>query len=234
MLSFDMFLSRFERTFIGTLARTAWGRELLRHDIWWNASSISLRTALLATRGNPDLPGAYSASPALAKELVQWIPPHATVMEFGCGIGLNMLALADACTSIVGIEKSKGLLRLGRKLARNVKNVSFLWYDGGRLPVKSEIFDFAFEVGVFERIDKSQVSYYISEIRRCLKHEGFAYLFFLSNRAAGTEFTRKLGDDSYYFFTDDEALHAVSASGMKVIRTIKKPKAVIIVAERFS
>ncbi|MFQ5903285.1 MAG: class I SAM-dependent methyltransferase, partial [Candidatus Binatia bacterium] len=182
--------------------------------------------------GNPDMDRATRASQALVRELLPWLPMDAVVMEFGCGLGLHSIALAPYCKRVVGIDISRRLLQLAKKLAREVDNVSFLWYDGGVLPFESETFDLVFSMGVFERIVKSRVQKYLADIRRILNANGRAFLYFLSNRAIGTEFTQRLGKQSYFYYTDTEAAVAVSNARMEVIEILKKPAAVIVVARR--
>jgi cyclopropane fatty-acyl-phospholipid synthase-like methyltransferase len=153
-------------------------------------------------------------------------------MEFGCGLGINSVAIAPYCTKVVGVDTSKGLLRLARSLARGVRNAKFLWYDGGRFPFGSETFNFVFSVGVFERIPKSSVQYYLAEVHRVLKTDGKAFLYFLSNRATDTEFTQRLGKDSYFYYADTEAYSAVCHAGMQVVRVLYWPSAVIVIGRK--
>ncbi len=208
------------------------GRQVLKNRTWWDVSSLSLHTALMATRGDPSMVQAVRSSQSLVTELLPWIPKEAEVMEFGCGLGINSVAIATHCRKVVGIDTSKGLLRLARNLASGVHNAKFLWYNGGSFPFGSETFDFVFSVGVFERISKSSVQYYLEEVRRVLKADSKAFLYFLSNRALNAEFTQRLGKDSYFYYADVEARSAVCHAGMQVVKVLSWPTAIIVIGRK--
>src|SRR5712692_686499 len=208
---------------ISLMSKTTLGRQILKNGMWWDISSLSLSTALLATRGNPDLSRARKDSQTLVTELLALLPNEATVLEFGCGIGLNSIAMAPFCRNVVGLDISPGLLRLARKLGKAERNVSFIGYDGKTFPFGSEMFDFVFSVGVFERIPKRLVERYLVEIQRVLKHNAKAFLYFLSHRAINTEFTTRLGSNSYFYYSQADSCSLISSSGMEVVRIIRWP-----------
>ena len=232
MSSLEELVDHYGQEVLAMVSRTNAGRKILGNAIWWNISSITLRTALLATRGSSSLDRAVHTSMELSNEMRPWVPRNATVMEFGSGVGLNALALSKYCRQVIGIDISKRLIRIASKLARGVDKVTFIWYDGKRFPFAAQTLNFVFSVGVFERIPKSQVQGYLHEIARVLGTGGIAYLYFLSCRAANSDFTKRLGPQSYHYFTDEEAVSAVSNTGMKVIEVVSKPVAVILVASK--
>jgi len=224
------FLIRLNDNCIPLFSKTRVGRYLFRSTLWWEISSLTVHTALLATRGNADMSEATRASRALLTDLLPWLPTDAEVMEFGCGLGLNSLAIAPYCRNVIGLDISKGLLRLARRMAKGIDKVGFVWYDGTRFPFSSETFSFVFTVGVFERITKLRVQGYLAEIQRVLKSHGTAFLYFLSPRAKGTIFTARLGDESFVYFTESEAEKRCCRAGMRVIKVLRWPMAEIVIA----
>ena len=66
------------------------------------------------------------------------------------------------------------------------------------------IVDLIFEKGVFERLDKTQVSSYVERLRGYLNEEGVIILYFLMEKGRGTEFTKRLGDLAYVFWNQHE------------------------------
>jgi SAM-dependent methyltransferase len=135
---------------------------------------------------------------------------------------------------VVGLDISPGLLRLARRLGKGEKKVSFIGYDGTTFPFETEMFDFVFSVGVFERIPKRLVERYLVEIQRVLKPDAKAFLYFLSHRAINTGFTTRLGSNSYFYYSQADSCSLISSSGMEVIRIITWPIADIVVATKSS
>jgi len=232
MALIDDLLDRLCQRVVSIASKTGIGRRVLGNNIWWNASSVTLRTALLATRGSSSFGQAMRISRELVEDITPWLPRDAIAMEFGSGVGLNTLVLSSYCRKVVGVDMSKQLVRIANKLAKDTWNVTFTCYDGRRIPFSEETFDFVFSVGVFERIDKEMVQEYLHEIARVLRLDGVTYLYFLSHRALNTDFIRRLGRESYFYFSDEEAASAVRGAGMNVITVIDKPVAVIVLARK--
>ncbi len=232
MMGAGRVLEFINRRWLPQLAESAVGQRILRSDLWWDLSGLSLTTAILTTRGHADVNRALRESQRLVEELRPWLPPNATVLEFGCGAGLNSLAVASVCREAVGLDSSRGLIRLARRLARGRGNVGFLWYEGVNLPFQDSRFDFVFTVGVFERIPKDRVAVYVREFHRLLRDGGVAFIYFLSDRVRNSEFTRRLGNASYFYFSDEEAQATVRASGFMTRGRMTTPTATILVVEK--
>jgi hypothetical protein len=64
--------------------------------------------------------------------------------------------------------------------------------------------DLIFELNVFERLEKSLVEKYVKNLITYIKPKGLIILFFLTVRARGTQFTKRLGDSAYVFWSNDE------------------------------
>lgn len=98
--------------------------------------------------------------------------PGARLLDFGCGNGANTVLFAGDVDSIVGIDVEPE--RVDEAIAEAEKmgltNVSYLRYDGGRLPFEDASFDhvISFEVLEHTRDDAEAVA----EIRRVLKPGG--------------------------------------------------------------
>lgn len=82
--------------------------------------------------------------------------------------------------------------------------MTFLSYDGNNFPIEVPSIDVIFEFNVFERLEKSLVEKYLLNLLAHLKPNGVIITFFLTDRARGTNFTKRLGDSAYVFWNNNE------------------------------
>jgi cyclopropane fatty-acyl-phospholipid synthase-like methyltransferase len=127
------------------------------------------------------------------------------VMEFGCGLGGNLLAVSENIRYGVGVDVNRGFLRIAAQLCRKagVRNLSFIWYDGKTLPPLG-LFELVFSIGVFERLPKEQVRSYVEHLKKVLVPEGKLVLYFLTDSAKNSDFSRRLGPESYVYWSEDQ------------------------------
>lgn len=96
------------------------------------------------------------------------------VLDAGCGSGLFTIGLAkqhEHCT-VVGIDPSAGLLRIGRKqaLKRNISNATFIEGDVMSLPHQDDSVDVVVAAGLFPNINDHVAA--LTELRRVLRPGG--------------------------------------------------------------
>jgi cyclopropane fatty-acyl-phospholipid synthase-like methyltransferase len=139
-------------------------------------------------------------------------------LEFGCGLGGNLIAIASEIERGFGIDINRGYLRHARRLARSASasNLEFRWYDGGSFPQLDGI-DFAFSLGVFERISKKDVEFYIRQIRDAVVPHAWVSLYFLSGDAIQSGFTRRLGEESYVYWNPEELKSMFDRAGFCLV-----------------
>ncbi len=159
--------------------------------------------------------------------LKQLSPPPQTILDFGCGIGLQSFLLANIGYKVSGLEtvedKSlngflKGKSEFYKKtreesmesvweIIKGKTNVEFQFYDGKKIPFPDECFDNVFTYAVMEHIPFDEIPNIIMEIKRVLKTHGAFYIFQLPQRTSYTEFiARKLGVESHEFLWEREVM----------------------------
>ena len=182
-------------------------KRIMRTKFVWRLSGISLRTAINATTGTSmSLDNYMNSGSTKMSPFLKYIQTDMIVLEFGCGIGRNLFAISDKIKVGYGLDINALYIRLANKLAKKYTfgNLNFLRYEGNSLPVRIPSADLIFELNVFERLEKSLVEKYVRNLITYLKPRGLIILFFLTVRARETQFTKRLGDSAYVFWSNDE------------------------------
>jgi len=190
---------------------------LLRSKIVWRVSGITYPTAVVATRGRYTSPEGYIQTSKHQMEGLMPLLPASRVLEFGCGLGGNLLAIAQNIQVGYGLDVNSGYLRIARRLARRfrIENVHFSRYDGTAIP-EFGLLDLVICVGVFERLPPAAVAGYIRQLMLQTAPSGRLAMCFLMDRARGTPFSKRLGDAAYHFWTRDEIESLASSLGLRI------------------
>jgi SAM-dependent methyltransferase len=120
---------------------------------------------------------------ALAEEDIQHVyegievPPGATVLELGCGVGRLLLRTrkrVPASAHVIGVDISDAMIRFTAEATKGEPNVSLHVTDGARLPmIKDNSIHFGYSLHVFIHIsDGTVVQSYLREIHRVLIRGG--------------------------------------------------------------
>ena len=198
-------------------------KKLLSSMFVWKLTGISYVTAVIATSGKYMPPSEYVVSGRtnvidFAEDL-----RNKRVLELGCGLGRNLFALSNVIKEGVGIDINRGYVRIATKLAKKYgfHNVSCISYDGQNLPELGK-FDAIMEIGVFERLPKAYVKELLLKLREAYAIDGTQFiLYFLTSRAKGTEFTKRLGDEAYIYWDDGEVRDILSSLGIEIERVLQ-------------
>jgi ubiquinone/menaquinone biosynthesis C-methylase UbiE len=95
------------------------------------------------------------------------------VLEFGCGPGIIVGAVARYCQSSTGVDLSQTILKVAEELNRDVKNVSFQRSSGLDLQVlPDQSFSFIYSIECIQYIDKAYTVTFFHEFYRALKPGG--------------------------------------------------------------
>lgn len=96
-----------------------------------------------------------------------------TVLEFGCGDGLNTVMLAKRGAKVIALDISADLIDLATKRveANGCRGVEFLVASAHSLPLKDESVDLVFGMAILHHLDLELAS---ESVRRVLKKGGRA------------------------------------------------------------
>ena len=205
--------------------------KLLRTRLVWRLSGLMYWSACLATKGKVMDKKAMLAH---CENEIKFLFPHLKktdkVLEFGCGMGGNVIAVSSHVSEVVGVDINPFFVRRARRLAHDRKNCRFLSYNGGRLPFEDGEFDFVYTWAVFERIPKPMVTEYLRDFNRILKPGGRASVYMLRQHAAETNFTDLLGEDVYVYFEKEEVEHFMRDAGFAIDEFVDWPMAHVCIA----
>lgn len=151
----------------------------------------------------------------------RYINEDKSVLEFGCGMGRNLFGIAGKIREGYGIDVNPHYIKLANKLTLkyNFKNLHFLRYDGANFP-NIPIVDIILEKSVFERLNKPLVERYIKKLTELLTEGGIIILFFLMERAKGTEITKLLGDSAYVFWNNEEIEQLLKSRNLDIVEVL--------------
>lgn len=94
-----------------------------------------------------------------------------TVLDVGCGSGLFFRKIALADRVVVGIDISKGLLRLAKCRARELPPVFLVLADADHLPFQKEAFSWVFAFTVLQNMPNPGET--LVELKRVSKDDAF-------------------------------------------------------------
>lgn len=193
-------------------------RWILSRNLTWRLSGLTYPTAVIATRGHYLGLSEYLEESRQQMALLPARPEKSSiVLEFGCGLGGNLVCLHKDIGRGFGIDVNRGFLRIARRIARRTgaANLNFISFSGDTLP-ELPVFNLVFSIGVFERLPKNLVASYIEQLTNVLAPDGVMALYFLTERARGTSFTRRLGERSYYFWDEYDVQALSQRAGLSV------------------
>lgn len=104
--------------------------------------------------------------------------PMAKALDFGCGAGGLTCRIAARVREAIGIDIERAKLEHARSQSQRLGlgNVTFLEYDGSRLPFDDASVDIVFCVDVIEHLPSPEA--FVAEWARCLKPGGLLLLSF--------------------------------------------------------
>ncbi len=142
-------------------------------------------------------------------------------------MGGNLISIAERIERGIGLDVNPGYIRVADAILRKrmIGNIKFLRYDGVKIPIQDlPEFDLIFSIGVFERLPKSSVYAYTSQLKQVLKPGGKFLIYLLSERAKHSNFTRRLGNDAYVFWSEEEINQFGSLFNLRLIEKLSWPE----------
>ncbi len=80
------------------------------------------------------------------------IPPEASILECGCGLGLAAQLLAKEDFKVTGIDASSLFISKAKKKYGDQQNLTFLEGDVGDMPYSDNVFDAVFSCIFMEHV----------------------------------------------------------------------------------
>lgn len=103
------------------------------------------------------------------------------VLDVGCGTGENALYLAQAGSSVLGIDSSPTAIeRARKKAAERGISASFLLHDALDLPTLGRSFDAVLDSGLFHAVWDDAIPRFVEGLRRVLRPGGTYHLLCFS------------------------------------------------------
>lgn len=127
------------------------------------------------------------------RHLLPWIAnlkPHHSVLEVGCGVGLDTYQMAQQGLEVTAVDLTyPGVSTAKHRFTEESLPGSFSVADACQLPFSSCCFDYVYSFGVLHHVADTQVS--LHEVYRVLKPGGEA-LIMLYNRHSLNEWVHRL------------------------------------------
>ncbi len=213
--------------------RTGPVQGLLRTRAAWRLSGLNYWSACIATKGKLMTRQALLAHCEKEMKLIRPVfNKDDVVVEFGCGLGGNMIAVSGDVHEVIGVDINPFYLWHARRLSRHYPNCRFRLLDGKKLPFADASVDAVCSWAVFERIPKPSVTAYLREFSRILKSRGRSAVYLLRPEAKDTGFTRLLGESAYIYFDREEAQALMADSGFTIEQFIDWPTAHVCLARK--
>jgi SAM-dependent methyltransferase len=101
------------------------------------------------------------------------LPPHAAVLEIGCGLGRLLRPMGARAEEVHGVDISSEMVRQAGEALRDLPNVHVHHTDGSLGMFPREHFDFCYSYTVFQHIpDRDAVVRYLRDAAAVLKPGG--------------------------------------------------------------
>jgi SAM-dependent methyltransferase len=132
---------------------------------------------IAVTGETPDYFAEYKIRDVYNQVLKNQTKENLRILDFGCGVG-NLVPFwrhyFPSCY-LVCADVSPRSLEIASRRFRDAAH--YVLFEGGSLPLKSEIFDIAFSACVFHHIQRAEHLALLREIRRVLAQDSTLYLY---------------------------------------------------------
>ncbi len=206
--------------FVARTGRSPILRSVLASDVAWRLSGLTYASAVMATTGSYlDVPTYVAAMRTRMAQMRWFVPDHASVLDFGTGMGGNLFGMVEFLERGVGLDINPFYVSRARGIARRLglSQLRFLSYDGHHLPDPGAI-DLVLAIGTFERLPPSQVERYLRTLRSLPTAPRRYLVYFLTTAARENGFGRVLGADRYTFWTEPALDRLFGELGLRVVR----------------
>ena len=153
-------------------------------------------------------------------------------LEIGFGHVSNLLMMNEKGFNCTGLEVSMEAVKRGESRLKGFKNIKLqFWEDLGKLPFNDNQFDFIYGLEcIYYNVDLCNI---ISEIRRCLKPNGYFAFSFFSNDHDYHKFIDVMSEEKLYNvvkWSDNHPSHRIRGA---ILSQPKSKEALIQLFENF-
>ena len=119
----------------------------------------------------------FNPTPTIIKTLHASLPLDSRILDFGCGRGQLTCALALRGFQTCGVDISKDVLDIARKLAFKLNcKATFHLTRNNKLPFPNEHFDAVLSFWAFHEVRKNKLPYAAEELHRTVRRDGQAFI----------------------------------------------------------
>lgn len=156
-----------------------------------------------------------------SKSFLYLLDKKSSILDIGCGYGRDSKIFADKGFKVTGIDLSKKMVKIARKL---VKNADFKAMNMMTLNLKKESFDAIWANAAFCHISKKDIPKAIKEAYRVLKKNGIFYLSLKKGKGELLEADERYGGVKKFwsFFQKKEIEKILKKTGFKIIKSCVK------------
>jgi ubiquinone/menaquinone biosynthesis C-methylase UbiE len=147
-------------------------------------------------------------------------------LDLGCGTGRDATMALRAGFQYLGVDLSKGMLKVARKL--NPK-AAFREMDVVELKSPDIFFDFVWASAIFLHLDSLELKKALSEMKRVLKPNGLAFIAMEERQKGQQRINLKTSikagksvERLFLLYTKPEFERVLSENGFRVLKTTKK------------
>lgn len=108
------------------------------------------------------------------KVIKPYLSERKVVLDFGCGAGRMMKAVAPYCKLVVGVDISTGMINCAKEYLQGVENVRLVHMkeDMSNEELEGLELDFWFSILVFQHVEKEDMFFYLNKLKTLMKVGG--------------------------------------------------------------
>lgn len=150
------------------------------------------------------------------ESFAEMLPASSTVLDMGCGTGVNAGLLTEAGHKVTGIDNSSGMLKLAEKYCGSAKfeECSVLNYRA------SEKFDAVVLSFIIVHLIDDDAEALIRRLPGFLNTSGYLYLSYMSGKTTGFETTSFSNSEIFFnYYESGAVVEKLAESGFKLLKS---------------
>lgn len=160
-------------------------------------------------------------------QFLSFLPPHATILDVGCGAGVKSRYLTKKGFKVIGVDFSENMIEIAK---RESPNIQFDVVDVYEIDKYPHTFDGIFAQAVLLHIPKNKIREVLAKLKEKINPEGLLYIAVKGVRDDGIEEAVKTENDYGYqyerffsFFTLPELEKYLQELNMEIVWKTNTP-----------